>query len=350
MIIRGSVDLVNEKEAAGWAYCNKGKDKLNVQAVLNNEIIGEATADIFRADLASAGFGNGNCGFLLRYYRELHNIYLPFVVFKVDGGDVEIPRSSLTGYMEFLSGFYRQHSPAARQLSILGGGWPTRVDAISVLNGKLRIGEVTSDVHHSLLELLARGIAVVPNNGPLTLDADQPLVAAACSALDAGPLLDVLIAVFSDEPLAFSSAIVDQLQPSFVQPSAEIGLVTSNEAYAIVAPVGDGGIEIDVVRSSHNLPEFTAGGISRWTTNNANAGVEMALEQQGLLDRIAVPPGSRALIGPGTLYKVRGGAKTTAIKLLCVPVRVSHIKVADISLEYTSQTRPGLRIWVAQQG
>ena len=64
MSFRGSVDSVGSREIIGWAYSADHPHGLVVQAVINNEVIGDALANLARPDLVGVGLGDGNCGFV----------------------------------------------------------------------------------------------------------------------------------------------------------------------------------------------------------------------------------------------------------------------------------------------
>ncbi len=98
MSVRGSLDVVTIGYAAGWAYPTNTKGRLVVQALLNHAIIGEAVADLHRGDLASVGLGDGNYGFHIDFYNAIDVGAMPFVVVKVEDGDLDVPRSTQSGY------------------------------------------------------------------------------------------------------------------------------------------------------------------------------------------------------------------------------------------------------------
>jgi hypothetical protein len=69
MMVRGSVDEVMSTEVRGGAFSPGRKEPVLLQAVLNHEILGEASANIHRADLAAAGVGDGNSGYNIKLFR-----------------------------------------------------------------------------------------------------------------------------------------------------------------------------------------------------------------------------------------------------------------------------------------
>ena len=126
----------------GWAYSAESREKLTVQALLNHTIIGETIAELYRPDLAAVGFGDGYCGYHIGFYQEIDPLYLPFVVVKIDGGDVDLPRSSISGYSDFFAALYKQHPVTGRHRSVFGGLWTDRIDALLVANPASRLNMI----------------------------------------------------------------------------------------------------------------------------------------------------------------------------------------------------------------
>jgi hypothetical protein len=348
MTIRGSVDLVTTQEAHGWAYPEAGRDVLTVQAMLNNEVIGEGAAENHRSDLASAGLGSGNFGFGLRYYRELNPLYLPFVVFKIEGGDVELPRSSPAGFLEFFTAFYRQNPAGGRHRSLMGGLWTDRVDAAALLSGKVRVGHISETAAAHIGALVEDGLAIFSDVLPsATKGRGAPtLERTPASIIDADPVLEVLTAVLEDEPLVFRAEFGGDGSDEIVQASGISDLPSPNECVCVIAAGGDEPIDLDVIRGSHTMPEFTAGGTSRWMRGCNNAGIEVAIRQYGMLDRHVLQPGSLAIIGPGTLFKVASGGAPGMVKLLCSPARINPVGLDGDTIVQQSMAKQGARFWL----
>ena len=140
MSLRGSLDVVTPEYATGWAFCPGSLERVSVQAMLNREIIGEAVANLYRSDLAEVGFGDGNIGFSIAFYRPIDSLYLPFVVVRPEGSDAELPRWTPTGFVEFFKAVYAAYPMTGRPRTIFGGLWTDRTDAAAVLKGKTDIG------------------------------------------------------------------------------------------------------------------------------------------------------------------------------------------------------------------
>jgi hypothetical protein len=344
--IRGSVDAVTTKGASGWAYAQGRRNDLVVQAVLSHEVVGDAVATEYRPDLAAVGMGKGNCGYTIEFYREIDPLYLPFVSIKVDGGDAELPRANQLGFNEFFAAFYRNHPSAGRSRTALGGLWTDRTDAAAMLKAKTEIGQISPEIAAVIGELIHLGIAIVePQDGsdataPATLEA-----AGAAVLLETSPLLPALRAVLDDNPLVLS-AVPCRADTVLMQPSAESRLPSAAECVIIAAPAADRQIAVEIVRDSHKLPEFTPGGVSRWARGEVHAGIEIAAERQGLMVRYDLPVGAAALIGPGTIYRLRCSGGAAGLKMACIPCRATPMTLATDGSRTEIIRESGVRLWM----
>ena len=57
--------------------------------------------------------------------------------------------------------------------------------------------------------------------------------------------------------------------------------------------------------------------------------VDFAVAHQGMVDQHIVDPGSVAIVGPGTIFRVLGEEETSATKTLCIPTRAMPIKATN---------------------
>jgi hypothetical protein len=348
MSFRGSVDVVTTKGASGWVYAQGRPDGIAVQAVLSHEVIGDAAATDHRPDLVAAGLGKGNCGYAITFYREIDPLYLPFVSVKVDGGDAELPRASQLGFVEFFAAFHRNHPSAGRSRSVLGGLWIDRTDAAAMLKSKVEIGQFDAGVAAIVGQLIHQGIAIIEQ--PAAVEARKSNGAAlsadrVAALVEEAQTFAALRAILDDNPLVQNAEIVSG-NTDLVQPSAESGSPSPAECLVIAAPVADREIAVEVVRDSHRLPEFTPGGISRWASSERQAGVEVAAAQQGLLTRYDVPPGSVAIVGPGTIYRLCCAEGADGIKLQCAPSRAMPIALAKDTKRRETARKTGVRVWI----
>jgi hypothetical protein len=158
-------------------------------------------------------------------------------------------------------------------------------------------------------------------------------------------MLAVLRAVLDDNPLVLNVEICMRDTP-LVQPSAENRLPSPAECLALAIPAAGQDMAVEIVRDSHRLPEYTASGISRWESDQAHAGIELAAQSQGVITRYDVPVGAIAIIGPGTIYRLCCADGADALKLCCVPSRAMPMTLAIDGNRGETVRRSGVRVFV----
>jgi hypothetical protein len=131
-----------------------------------------------------------------------------------------------------------------------------------------------------------------------------------------------------------------------VQPSAESRLPSAAECLVIAVPAWEQGIAVEIVRGSHQLPEFTPSGASRWASGQVHAGLEVAAERQALMSRYEVPVGGAAIIGPGTIYRLRCAAGADGVKMCCAPSRGMPMTLASAGGRSETVRKSGVRVWM----
>jgi hypothetical protein len=318
-----------------------------VQAIIHQEVIGEAVADEHRSDIAAIGLGDGKCGYAITFHRPIDPLYLPFVVIKPEGGDVELPRYAPTSFVDFFTAVHRAYPAAGRNRSVLGGLWTDRTDSAALLKGKVEIGQIDPDIAGLVGQLIHQGFAMVEGLDqrlPPAIKASDHAQAAATLLGDAH-ILPLLRAVLEDCPVAFQAVPVGAEDTPLIQPSAEaVPLLSPAECLAVVAPLGTNIVEFDVFRGSQAFPEFTRDGLSRWTNAQVCRSTEMPALQHGLLDRYSVKPGAAAVVGPGLLYSVRGAQHANGLKLLLTAARAVPASFAREGRKEI--TMNGLRVWL----
>jgi len=364
--VRGSLDIVSTQGAMGWAFSPDSREKLTVQALLNHSIIGEAIADLHRPDLAAVGLGDGNCGYHISFYQEINPLYLPFVVVKLEGGDMDLPRSSLSGYSDFFVALYRQYPVTGRHRSVFGGLWTDRIDANALLKGRMEIGMISPEAGAIMSDFLQSGFAIVDVGAPQAAATKSPsgskrnanastatprsktpdLGEVICAVLQSKPVLDLLHPILEGPPLALSTGIVEGADEGFRQPSSMEVLPSPAECVSLVIPLDEHPVDLDVIRDSHLFPEFSADGKSRWVNPAAAGAIDIALRQHGMIDHYVIPPGSIAIVGPGLIHRVRTEPGTGALRVHCTPSRIAPLdRMMDGSRkEITLET--GGRVWV----
>lgn len=346
MSLRGSVDSLDVEGASGWIFDGDRGHPVVVQAMLDGRVIGEAPAEIPRPDLASAGLGDGRCGFHIAFYDAVDPALLPFVAVRPQGGDVELPRTNLTGFGEYFRALHTRFPGAGRHRSVFGGLWTDRTDATRLLAGRVASGATPADLAPSLRALIGEGYVVLKSALAPTgfgaaelalvdsLEAGRPLDPrsehAARRLLEALPgvvfrdvALRALRAALDDNPVIYRAELSRGNATSFSQPSTADALPSPAECIAMVACAGDGPALIDLVRGSHQLPEFTSDGRSRWLVAGTGAGVELAMSHALSVEHVEIGPLDLVLVGPGTLYRLRAPEGTAAVTACCAPSRLS---------------------------
>jgi hypothetical protein len=349
----------------GWAFSPDIRGKLTVQALLNHAIIGEAVADLHRADLAAVGMGDGNCGYHISFYQEINPLYLPFVTIKLEGCDVDLPRATISGFSEYFTALYRAHPVSGRHRTVFGGLWTDRIDAVSMLNDRVAIGLVSPDVGNLLADYIQSGFLIVEGASPKNVGArptpggNRPGVAsgtasrlmtadpsdAIVSALQSDQVIRLLHPILEGHPLALGMGVAEG-DEAFRQASAAEALSSPNECLVLVVPLDDSPIELEVVRDSHLFPEFSSDGQSRWVNPSSAVAIEIALRQQGMVDQHTVEPGSVAIVGPGLIHRIRTKAGAMAWRVHCTPSRIAPL---DRLLDGTRKEitlESGARIWM----
>ncbi|WP_426955049.1 hypothetical protein [Muricoccus radiodurans] len=368
MTIRGSVDSLTPDGASGWAFGSGPERPLVVQAILDGRVIGETVAEGDRPDLSAAGLGDGRCGFAMAFHEApIDPALLPFVSIRPRGGDVELPRTNLTGYGDFFRAVHARYPGAGRHRSVFGGLWTDRTDARRLLAGRVATGATPAGLQEGLRAFIGEGFVVLRDVlSPAGLAADvrateeetqagQALRAAAgpavrhlleslLAALFRDPVLNLLRAILDDHPAVYR---VEVARPGaegtgFVQPSAAERLPSPAECLLIVACAAEepgARVLLETVRGSHELPEFTAHGRSRWLAealpDREPAGLELAREFGASIETAEVGPLDLAVLGPGVLHRVRApvrapaGRGQAALLAWCAPARITPTRLLE---------------------
>jgi hypothetical protein len=329
----------------GWAFAYERQEPVLVQAVLNHEILGEAIANLPRPDLKAAGLGDGKSGYVIELFRPVDPLYWPFLVVKVDGGDVELPRAPMLGFGEFFASLYFSHPASGRSRSVFGGLWTDRTDAAALLRGKAAIGQIGPEINMSLAHLIHDGYAVLNlRQAPVEHAWRDRLPEQAGEVTEDPALLPLLRGVLEDNPLIVKADWVRNDADGLAQPSAGSPSPSPAECVEVILPFGES-VALDVVRDSHRLPEFTPYGVSRWASHTATDSMRLA-QQHGLLDCVALVPGKAVVVGPGTLCRVRAESGAAAVRLLCLPERGLPVALGSDKGRQESVRLSRGRVWV----
>ena len=170
----------------------------------------------------------------------------------------------------------------------------------------------------------------------------QELVSA---VLQLKPVINLLHQLLEGPPLALSAQTVDGADDGFHQPSSLETLPSPAECLCLIVPLSEGSVELEVVRDSHQFPEFTAEGYSRWVNRPAVA-TEIALREHGMVDRYAVQPGSVIVISPGLIHRVRTEPGKPATRILCTPSRHAPLERMMESASREVVLESGARVWL----
>lgn len=349
-MIRGSIDTITNKHVAGWIYSDAHKEPLSVEVVINDEVVERAVANQPRPDLAAAGFGDGKCGFDIRFKNEVGSLYLPFVQVRLAATDLELRRWAGAGFRDYFSALYQRYPRAGRSASVYGGFWTDRTDAAAVLKGRTDIGTVAPTDANRLARFIQDGVlmmaqdvdgAVSSEGKPTRSDLTSTVAA---TVFDLG-MLRHLRAILDDHPIVVRADIVDSDEEEFRQMSAIEDLPSPAECLGIIFPGGEKPISIDLVRGGHRFPEFRPDGLSRWSHADALNKTRALLSPDMLIDRHLVPRRSALLIGSGALCRVRG-ASGTAVRVLVLPSRLSLLRFYQKAPVGELTHDSGARIWI----
>lgn len=342
MSIIGSIDQLSPSGATGWVHNTLAQDPIIVQAVLNGQVIGESVADGDRPDLADAGVGDGRCGFFLPFGFQVDETLLPFVSIRPLGGSVELPRTSITGYIDAYRALRARYPGAGWSRSMLGGLWTDRLDAKRRLAGKLATGAIAARLEQPVSDFMDMGFVATET----ALSKLPPKIITEAANLPAGRLApktgsDALLqalpdllfqssmcelarAIFEDNPIAAATTVVHG-NGGFIQPTGIEALPSPAECAALVVTVGKAEGWVDFVVGSHSMPEFLPDGTSRWTLG-AKLPTGLAEAMGSSIEILPLPPGKAYLVAPSTLFRVRVGADETALVVLLTPARQTPLR------------------------
>jgi hypothetical protein len=272
-------------------------------------------------------------------------LFLPFVVVKVNSGDIELPRSTPLGYVEFFRALYSKYPAVGRPRSVFGGLWTDRTNAAAVLRGKLAVGQMSTEVSSIITGFINNGLATIKLNAvPDRKVWLENIAERLGETLDDKALLSPLRAILEDNPLAIRADWLSGIESELTQTSASNPSPSPAECLDIVVPFGND-VCLDVVRDGHRLPEFTPHGISRWVNRTSKTVLALAGDS-GILDRHALPNGSAAIVGPGTLYRAHCAPRSAALRIQCLPERGAPLQVVTDPQRREVVRSSGVRILI----
>ncbi|MBE7213467.1 MAG: hypothetical protein INR65_20820, partial [Gluconacetobacter diazotrophicus] len=286
LILKGAVDKLDSDGAVGWFYGSDYTVPPTIHAYLNHELIGQGIADAHRPDLEQVGFGDGRCGFDIRFDRVIDPVYLSQITVRPRDLDLHLPvPSSGAAYMDIVGTLVGSHAGSGRSRSVLGGLWTDRTDAPQVLAGRVSVGACAADLQPALRQLIRNGYVVLqhglaPNGMSARDEANFRLAAEAGATADENGLrqalggiatllfrdtvVRILRAAFDDQPVIYRIEALSG-DGDFHQASTVEALPSPNECVAIYVGNASEPVRLDLVRDSHELPEFGGDAQSRWT-------------------------------------------------------------------------------------
>ena len=326
MSIKGSVDHLSVKGATGWIFNSADQIPMIVEAVLHHRIIGEAIADQFREDLAAVGLGDGRCGFTIDFPTSLDPTYLPFVSFRPAGGDVELPRTTLSGFSDFLRGLHSSLPKTGRQKSVFGGLWTDRTDALAMLQGRRAIQTLSAENAALIEPFIVHGYTLLDASPDRRQQEGSESSFGELEQATANmlfqPIVDnVLKGILDDEPVITHGDLLHEPQPGFRLPCSGRGLASPLECVALVSGRGGSAVVLELVRDSHNLPDFTTRGDARWLLHPEDASFDHAASIGSSVEMIALSSTQVAVISASTLYRCADPSENGAVEALCIPRR-----------------------------
>ncbi len=344
-MLEGSVDLVSLHNASGWIGDRDSERSFEVTISLHDEIIGEGPADLYRPDLEQVGFGEGRCGFDIGFFRPIEGHDLPFVIVKVRGSNLAIPRTSRESYIDFVRSVTGQYPGAGRQRSIFGGLWTDRTDALDVLNGRRVVGSCTAPVYPKVRSFIADGLVEVAagradgyeaqrheDSGHGTVAARQAADIARSFVTD--EFADVLKAVFDDVPVLYASQEITETEENFYQACALERLSSPSELAVAYMMVSGTGARLEYVAESHELPEFGPNGVSRWTKAGTVAVSVVAVSLKQPVKSLDLGTGASVIVSPGLIHRVAVPQDCTVVRLIMSPKRVTPTKFLSGTLSW----------------
>jgi hypothetical protein len=348
-MIQGSLDALSGERAVGWAYSSLAREALKVQATIDNQIIGEAIADLFRPDLAHAGLGSGHCGFEIRFQKVVDPIYWPFVDVRPSGGTLALPRTSTAGFSDYFSSLYRRYPCVGRYASVLGGLWTDRSDATALLKARVDTGVIAQVDAGILSRFIQEGLVVCDlgaQRKPESLPRGDDVAVSSCVFFHEDTLR-LLRVILEDHPIAVKAYVCRPGEKIYAQPSAWDDVPSPPECVGLIVPLANAEVFVEVLRGSHRFPEFSSDGTSRWTTEGRARANAASSYPNVFADDFRIAAGGVAVLGPGVIHRVRVASAKQALRLLALPSRLGSVRFRQQTPAGELTHGSGARMWIA---
>ena len=275
--------------------------------------------------------------------------HVPFVCLRPEGFDLSIPADGGGKFLDLMQHVIGDYSSTGRTRSVFGGLWTDRLDASALLAGRVAVGSVATELQSTLSELIARGyvclqgamgsrpvgerelevaalIAAALRDGERVIPESRSALSGLAGMLFTEPLVRLLRAMFDDHAVAYRADVLRDGGLGFAQACSVEALPSPAEcalAYLCPAP----GVRIEVVRDSHELPEFAReDGHSRWTAEGAAAVGKLVREQASSIEVTELERLDTLLVGPGIVHRVVPRDTAPVLRVLLAPRRVTPLK------------------------
>jgi hypothetical protein len=342
-MIQGAVDLLSQDGIVGWLFGTELSRPTVVRAFLGERPVGETIANIYRPDLEQVGLGDGCCGFDIRFERRLEPEEIPFVAVRPGDHVLNLPINQRAPYLDLVKAVFAETAGGGRQRSVLGGLWTDRMDAAHMLVGRVAVGSVAAELQPVLQELIASGLVGLPGAlAPAGLSASDIDSAALCAATrraagEAGvkralgalgallfreQLVKLMRAVLDDHPVIYRLDVLRE-STSFGQAALFEPMASPGECLLLYAGPAVRTARMDVIRASHELPEFTAGGKSRFTPAGAEGAGGLALEAGLSVDSQELSAADVTVVSAGLIHRLLVERDAPILRAIVAPRRVT---------------------------
>lgn len=349
-MFQGSIDKITADGAAGWFYSSLLDTKPNMVAWLDNRVVGQAPVNSYRPDLEKVGFGDGRCGFEIKFAELLSESLLPFVSIRPEGSSLSLPFTHKNLLLDIVASLNSSFPGAGRNRSVIGGLWTDRTDALQILAGRIAIETCTVDVQPQLREFIADGYVVMReifdaaglsddimaliesvsvSGGMRSGSSDMKKSLTEIASLLYGERIVALLrAIFDDHPVIYAIELVEQ-KAEFAQLCSFELFPSPAECVALYVACPGARPRLEAIRDSHELPEFTAAGLSRWTAAGAEDLSLIAKDAGSSVIQVEVEQRDVVLVGPGLIHQVPEADRGKLIRIICAPRRQTPIRFLE---------------------
>jgi hypothetical protein len=345
-MFQGSVDKVTAESAVGWLYAKGQEQSSSVVAILNGRVIGHTVADLYRPDLEEVGFGDGRCGFEIRFSEQIALNLVPFVLIRPENSNLIIPATNNEALVDFVTSITQGFPGTGRNRSILGGLWTDRSDALKVLAGRVSIGLCNTQIQQNIHAFISDGYVLM--NGAYNPDAVSNETLEIIHSLKLNDretnegvaqikqsltrlaelffgenLTGILQSIFDDHPVAYGIELLKAKSNSFAQICTVEELPSPAECVVLYISADFSKASMEIIHESHELPEFTRTGRSRWTNEGSQELTEIAIASGRSIETIDINAGEILLVGPGLMHRSQPNNDARLIRIFCAPRRVT---------------------------